>query len=461
MFTPGAARSTCWEPLEKNAGALPWSSAPTVRTWGRLAGYSSGLPRVAAVARGSYDQRPGADRDGDHRVEHRVSLLGAEAEVDDAASALDDRVEALDDVAGGDAVSGRARIPDLERSLRIDAEQAERVDGCRRDRGNRRAVLLELAGGGLGVQGGRPRPSRELLVRHVDAGVDDGQRLARARARPRDRLPRRESTTRRAEEARRASREAGQQKALRRGRRERGLEARAERRRPEAARRVASMAILTPPARRRAGPAPGFATIRASLPRSSRTWSRVSVPAQAEADPAPSTRRPIARTTPRRLKEANIAPVMATAFVGIGSNLGDREAHLRRAIDLLAAEDGIESRGVSEIRETEPVGPVEQGPFLNGAIRSRDRSVAPRAARVGSSTSSSAWAVSAASASARARSTSTCSSTETRPSTSPASASHIRACTSAASPWSRWPSWIRASTIPGQGPISALLAKLE
>ena len=60
---------------------------------------------------------------------------------------------------------------------------------------------------------------------------------------------------------------------------------------------------------------------------------------------------------------------MATAFVGIGSNLGDRETNLRRAIELLAAEDGIEVAAVSEIRETEPVGPVEQGPFLNGAVQ--------------------------------------------------------------------------------------------
>ena len=58
-----------------------------------------------------------------------------------------------------------------------------------------------------------------------------------------------------------------------------------------------------------------------------------------------------------------------TAFVGIGSNLGDREANLRRAIELLSAEDGIDVVGVSEIRETEPVGPVEQGPFLNGAVQ--------------------------------------------------------------------------------------------
>ena len=36
---------------------------------------------------------------------------------------------------------------------------------------------------------------------------------------------------------------------------------------------------------------------------------------------------------------------------------------------MISAEDGIEGSGVSEIRETEPWGPVEQGPFLNGAVR--------------------------------------------------------------------------------------------
>ncbi|HKB20042.1 MAG TPA: 2-amino-4-hydroxy-6-hydroxymethyldihydropteridine diphosphokinase [Gaiellaceae bacterium] len=58
-----------------------------------------------------------------------------------------------------------------------------------------------------------------------------------------------------------------------------------------------------------------------------------------------------------------------TAFVGIGSNLGDREDNLARAIELLSAEVGIDVVAVSEIRETEPVGPVEQGPFLNGAVQ--------------------------------------------------------------------------------------------
>jgi len=69
--------------------------------------------------------------------------------------------------------------------------------------------------------------------------------------------------------------------------------------------------------------------------------------------------------------------VSKTAFVGIGSNLGDREGNLRRAVELLSAEDGIDIVSVSEIRETDPVGPVEQAPFLNGAVRI-ETDLAPR-----------------------------------------------------------------------------------
>ena len=68
---------------------------------------------------------------------------------------------------------------------------------------------------------------------------------------------------------------------------------------------------------------------------------------------------------------------MANAFVGIGSNLGDREDHLRRAVELLAAEDAISVLASSQVRETEPVGPVAQGPFLNGAVRV-ETELAPR-----------------------------------------------------------------------------------
>lgn len=58
---------------------------------------------------------------------------------------------------------------------------------------------------------------------------------------------------------------------------------------------------------------------------------------------------------------------MARAFVGLGSNLGDREALLRRALAAIAALPGTEVRAVSAFRETEPVGMTEQPSFLNGA----------------------------------------------------------------------------------------------
>ncbi len=59
---------------------------------------------------------------------------------------------------------------------------------------------------------------------------------------------------------------------------------------------------------------------------------------------------------------------MTRAFVGLGANLGDREETIRRAVELLGAEPGIEVVAVSTLRETEPVGYAEQPPFLNGAV---------------------------------------------------------------------------------------------
>jgi len=55
------------------------------------------------------------------------------------------------------------------------------------------------------------------------------------------------------------------------------------------------------------------------------------------------------------------------AFVGLGANLGDREATLRRALTLLAERDDVEVVGVSAVRETDPVGVVDQPRFLNAA----------------------------------------------------------------------------------------------
>jgi 2-amino-4-hydroxy-6-hydroxymethyldihydropteridine diphosphokinase len=58
---------------------------------------------------------------------------------------------------------------------------------------------------------------------------------------------------------------------------------------------------------------------------------------------------------------------MARAFVGLGSNLGEPEALIRSALELLASEEGIEVLAVSTLRETDPVGYEDQPRFLNGA----------------------------------------------------------------------------------------------
>src|SRR5919201_263297 len=58
---------------------------------------------------------------------------------------------------------------------------------------------------------------------------------------------------------------------------------------------------------------------------------------------------------------------MARAFVGLGSNLGDRENVLNRAVEALGALSGTDVVAVSSFRDTEPLGIVDQPRFLNGA----------------------------------------------------------------------------------------------
>jgi 2-amino-4-hydroxy-6-hydroxymethyldihydropteridine diphosphokinase len=60
-----------------------------------------------------------------------------------------------------------------------------------------------------------------------------------------------------------------------------------------------------------------------------------------------------------------------TGYLGLGSNIGDREGHLRAAIAALP-EHGVEVEAVSFAYETEPVGEIlDQPDFLNAAIRIR------------------------------------------------------------------------------------------
>jgi 2-amino-4-hydroxy-6-hydroxymethyldihydropteridine diphosphokinase len=56
-------------------------------------------------------------------------------------------------------------------------------------------------------------------------------------------------------------------------------------------------------------------------------------------------------------------------YVALGSNLGDRDAHLAAGVAALRATEGIEVVAVSPLYETDPVGPPPQGPYLNGAIQ--------------------------------------------------------------------------------------------
>ncbi|HKH22626.1 MAG TPA: 2-amino-4-hydroxy-6-hydroxymethyldihydropteridine diphosphokinase [Solirubrobacterales bacterium] len=58
-------------------------------------------------------------------------------------------------------------------------------------------------------------------------------------------------------------------------------------------------------------------------------------------------------------------------YLGLGSNVGDRESHLRGAIEDLR-EHGVEVEAVSSLYETEPVGEIlDQPDFLNAAVRIR------------------------------------------------------------------------------------------
>jgi len=69
---------------------------------------------------------------------------------------------------------------------------------------------------------------------------------------------------------------------------------------------------------------------------------------------------------------------VTVAYVGLGANIGPREVTLLRAVDLLAEADDVDVLAVSQLRETDPVGMVDQPGFLNGAARI-DTSLPPRA----------------------------------------------------------------------------------
>src|SRR5262249_5301770 len=63
---------------------------------------------------------------------------------------------------------------------------------------------------------------------------------------------------------------------------------------------------------------------------------------------------------------------MITAYIALGSNLGDRSDYLERALTVLRQSEGVQVTRVSPIYETRPVGgPPGQGAYLNAVAELR------------------------------------------------------------------------------------------
>ena len=69
---------------------------------------------------------------------------------------------------------------------------------------------------------------------------------------------------------------------------------------------------------------------------------------------------------------------MPLVYVGLGSNLGDREQTIRGALARIEADPQIDVVAVSSLRETDPVGYNDQPKFVNGAAALRTQ-LSPKA----------------------------------------------------------------------------------
>ena len=56
------------------------------------------------------------------------------------------------------------------------------------------------------------------------------------------------------------------------------------------------------------------------------------------------------------------------AYIALGSNLGNRELALARALAAIAAIRDTRLISATEVEETEPIGPIPQGKFLNQMV---------------------------------------------------------------------------------------------
>jgi 2-amino-4-hydroxy-6-hydroxymethyldihydropteridine diphosphokinase len=58
----------------------------------------------------------------------------------------------------------------------------------------------------------------------------------------------------------------------------------------------------------------------------------------------------------------------ATVYIGVGSNLGDRQSHISHALAALDATPGCAIRHTSPWYESRPIGPGSQSNYINGVL---------------------------------------------------------------------------------------------
>ena len=82
-----------------------------------------------------------------------------------------------------------------------------------------------------------------------------------------------------------------------------------------------------------------------------------------------------AHRSARQPGPAGCRPKTLPVYIGLGSNLGDREAYLRAAVDELRRSEEITK--TSSIYETDPVGYLDQPAFLNMVIELQTKKTPP------------------------------------------------------------------------------------
>jgi len=59
--------------------------------------------------------------------------------------------------------------------------------------------------------------------------------------------------------------------------------------------------------------------------------------------------------------------MLTTAYIGLGSNLGDKEANIKKALELLGTAPGVQVKKVASFYRTDPLYITKQDWFLNTA----------------------------------------------------------------------------------------------